>query len=566
VTADGLDADGHVFTTGQLYLRNSNNATDYINCDTNELKIRFENSTPAYESIIRAQKDAQVELYHNGSSKLATTSTGIDVTGKLTASTGVDTTGKITISNATGSLPATSGTTQVPTVLSLSGVGNQVLNVGNYSVNNAMWFQNNNPGALSINYPILFQPNGGNVGIGTENPASVFHAKGTSATPNNLINVINVESATTGTAANGVGTKMTFWGSMTGQGNVELGQIGFHNNNVSGAHGEFVVLTRPNGTSAERLRITSAGNVGIGTASPSTKLDVAGEIKLSTTGLSAPAAGAGAIRYTTGKLEVSDGTGWSLVSKEDFSATGGTITTYGSYKVHTFLSSGSFSVNGSTGSVDVLIVAGGGGAGSNAGGDGGGGGAGGVIVTSLTLAVGTYPVTIGSGGSGSSTASNGGNGNNSVFSGNTAIGGGGGSTGTYHASSGGSGGGAGSNGSSQGNPGSGTSGQGFSGGSDYSSEGSGGGGWQQAGNGNGTGGNGNVNSYRTGSNIYYAGGGGGGRDAYNTSGGQGGGGDGRTLSGNTPGTANTGGGGGGSGGSSHGQPGGSGIIVIRYST
>ena len=58
-------------------------------------------------------------------------------------------------------------------------------------------------------------------------------------------------------------------------------------------------------------------------------------------------------------------------------ATGGTITTGGNYKVHTFTSSGTFIITqlGSIGQVDALIIAGGG---SGSGYGGGGGGAGGM--------------------------------------------------------------------------------------------------------------------------------------------------------------------------------------------
>jgi len=54
-------------------------------------------------------------------------------------------------------------------------------------------------------------------------------------------------------------------------------------------------------------------------------------------------------------------------------ATGGTITTDGSYRIHTFTSSGTFEVSEGV-ACDVLIVAGGGGGGGSRGGGGGGGG------------------------------------------------------------------------------------------------------------------------------------------------------------------------------------------------
>lgn len=83
-------------------------------------------------------------------------------------------------------------------------------------------------------------------------------------------------------------------------------------------------------------------------------------------------------------------------------ATGGTVTTYSSggttYKVHTFTTSGTFTVT-SGGSVDVLCV-GGGGAGRDFDADGRSAGGGGGYVTSSTLSVspGAISITVGSGG------------------------------------------------------------------------------------------------------------------------------------------------------------------------
>ena len=82
--------------------------------------------------------------------------------------------------------------------------------------------------------------------------------------------------------------------------------------------------------------------------------------------------------------------------------TGGTITTYGSYKVHTFTSSGTLVLTGNR-TVDALVVGGGGGGGDGAatGETGTGGGAGAMLTgTGLTMNAGSYTVTIGSGGAG----------------------------------------------------------------------------------------------------------------------------------------------------------------------
>ena len=266
-------------------------------------------------------------------------------------------------------------------------------------------------------------------------------------------------------------------------------------------------------------------------------------------------------------LKVYSGTSWNVVSN-NFIATGGTITTVGGYKIHTFTSSGTLTVTNGTGSVDYLVVAGGGGgAGAS---HGGAGGAGGLLTgTGVSLSAGSFSITVGAGGASSPTI--GVVGENSIFSTFTALGGGYGGK-SSAGGAGGSGGGGGWNGVG----GAGTVGQGYAGGTasaSGSNYGTGGGGGAGAVGGNGTSttaGNGGVglsNSY-SGSAVMYAGGGGGG--TYNGGtvgvGGLGGGGAGSTTSVPTAGTANTGGGAGGYGGSAAGAgaAGGSGIVIIRY--
>jgi hypothetical protein len=265
------------------------------------------------------------------------------------------------------------------------------------------------------------------------------------------------------------------------------------------------------------------------------------------------------------------------------SGSGGNISYYGPYTIHTFTGSATFTPS-FTGSVEVLVVAGGGGGGNN---HAGGGGAGGLIyASSYGVSAGTgITVTVGAGGT--SPVSNPDpvtNGSNSVFGGLTAIGGGGGGNRNdfNNNSPGGNGGSGGGGGGSQtfypGNwvPGNGVLGQGNNGGAGIDIYGGGGGGAGAAGtigaasSAGGNGGNGLPYSI-SGFSTYYAGGGGGGYCpiAGGGNGGLGGGGKGGILitDKGTPGVPYTGAGGGGGGaGGTQGSIGGAGIVIVRYLT
>jgi hypothetical protein len=280
-------------------------------------------------------------------------------------------------------------------------------------------------------------------------------------------------------------------------------------------------------------------------------------------------------------------------------ATGGTITCCGDYKIHSFTGPGTFTVTcagnpAGSNSVDYLVVAGGG---SGGGSYGGGGGAGG-FRTSFPSPAGTtpvsvtgYPITVGGGGAPvSPPLAAGNNGSNSVFSTITSTGGGGGGqadggAGAFPGNTGGSGGGGGTSDASTGAGGAGNTppvsppqgqpgGNGTSDNATYRAGGGGGGASTAGGNGVGTpvfaggpGGNGTANSIN-GSSVTRSGGGGGGSNGpARAPGGSGGGGAGGFPGGTSgiAGTANTGGG----GGSTHycsgsSGAGGSGIVIIRY--
>ena len=292
-------------------------------------------------------------------------------------------------------------------------------------------------------------------------------------------------------------------------------------------------------------------------------------------------------------------------------ATGGTITTCGNCKIHTFTGPGTFTVSQVSSCapeniVSYMVIAGGGGAGhsypsSNAG---GGGGAGGYrelknpvtpytaspldgypsSPNRVTVTATAFPITVGGGGSGHTPSGAGTAGSNSVFSTITSAGGGKGGangpgTGSPSAATTGGSGGGGAGGTSDATLGGGAAGntpsttpaQGTDGG-DNQKVASGSGTDNPAGGGGGAGavgadgtpsaggaGGAGVTSSINATPTARAGGGGAG-GASNGAGGSGGGG----CAGGGAGTANTGGGGSGTMNGNNGGTGGSGVVIIRY--
>ncbi|MFZ2038413.1 MAG: fibronectin type III domain-containing protein [Minisyncoccia bacterium] len=294
----------------------------------------------------------------------------------------------------------------------------------------------------------------------------------------------------------------------------------------------------------------------------------------------------GVTYYFSASATNSVGTSWPVASLNfttDFScaATGGIVTIANGKCVHTFNSSGTFTITNAITGAESLIVAGGGGGAS------GGGGAGGIIYNnSLSLSTGTYNVVVGNGGAGGIAGqyNDGSNGQDSIFNSLTAIGGGGGSNWGESGLSGGSGGGAGNRGSGSG--GAGTADQGYRGGNGGGGSepclGAGGGGAGGIGHDDDCSGTGNVGGIGilnpiNGSTLgelsvgnYYLGGGGGGGGRGGYSGGAGGlGGGGQGTSGGTAGAGltNSGAGGGAAGWNGEygtGGAGGSGVVIISY--
>lgn len=400
---------------------------------------------------------------------------------------------------------------------------------------------------------IITQTNATTLTIGSSGNTVTLAAGATSsgfgATYNGAVNWDTTPKTTTVTAASGVGY---FINTTSGGVTVNL---------PAGSAGAIVALADYAATwNTNNVTVNANGSEKIGgvASAPAT---------LSTQGQSVTFI---YVDSTEGWINVGDAT--AVAGNPFVSATGGTITTSGDFKIHSFTAPGTFTVTnagtpaGST-TVDYLVIAGGGG-GSADGTQpqgGGGGGAGGFrqsfpnpATAGFPITVTAYPITVGAGGAGS--VGTGSKGSDSVFSTITSTGGGqGGVYNNVPGYPGGSGGGGGAGSSStggsgntppvappQGNPGSGAVGSGTPGA---------GGGATSAGSGQ-NGGSGTTSTI-DGSPVTRGGGG-----ASGTTGGSAGPGGGGAKG--TAGADNTGGGGGGNNSPAAGKAGGSGIVIIRY--
>jgi trimeric autotransporter adhesin len=151
---------------------------------------------------------------------------------------------------------------------------------------------------------------GGNVGIGTSAPSFLLQVNnpisgnslGLSVNGSNRIGIGAVTGGIYGGVELGSGQSLVWSGSTSTGGTLDTG--------ISrGGAGTVYVNT----TSANGAGTLIAGNVGIGTTAPATRLDVTGTIRVADGGEACSATTAGGIRYNGGNLQFCNGTAWSTL-------------------------------------------------------------------------------------------------------------------------------------------------------------------------------------------------------------------------------------------------------------
>ncbi|MFA9262873.1 MAG: hypothetical protein ACEQSB_06025, partial [Undibacterium sp.] len=150
------------------------------------------------------------------------------------------------------------GTSQAMLALSVGGVGKGFL----FHTGTDLLVSNEGNGAIKLNtngsQKVVIEA-GGNVGIGTTSPASKLHVVGYGIFDDGTNGRLTFENAS---GQNDIYSTTTLFGAYK--------DLRYTANNHIFRYG-----------SSEAMRITSGGNVGIGTSSPSTKLDVVGAITAS---------------------------------------------------------------------------------------------------------------------------------------------------------------------------------------------------------------------------------------------------------------------------------------------
>jgi hypothetical protein len=243
----GASDDLQIYHDGtSSYIVNTTN--DLVIQDDTRIRLRtpslLVNNASDTENMLTATENGAVTLYYDNSAKIATTSTGIDVTGTATMD-GLTVDGDAIIQDATPTLEFKD--TDNNLIASVGGASGSLLlkaDTGSGTSGESMQFHTGGSQRVTIDAS-------GNVGIGISSPSAKLHVVETNT--NTIVG--KIKSSTSA-------SYLSFEDNSTTAGQVRVGAIG----------NEFVI----NAGGATAVRIDSNQNVGIGTTSPSYKLHTSG--------------------------------------------------------------------------------------------------------------------------------------------------------------------------------------------------------------------------------------------------------------------------------------------------
>ena len=261
-------------TSGHSYIKEA--GTGNLNILANDLRIR---NAAGNEDMIQVNQDGDVKISYDGSTKLATTATGIDVTGSVTA-VGLTVDGLAAISSTTPELRMfETDTTDLNTQLR-SGVGKFEIK----TLNDAVTLATKRFELDHATGDISFYNDAAAQALFWDSSASALGLGTTS--PNNRIDAVEAQGTVANVLANG-----TYVAKFTGNTTYTTGAsqgilIGGVDGSLRGValvaeaqsalndHNFIIAVSGTSATPTERMRIDSGGNAGIGTSVMGARLNV----------------------------------------------------------------------------------------------------------------------------------------------------------------------------------------------------------------------------------------------------------------------------------------------------
>ena len=247
----GAGSDLQIYSSGANGFIQNNNGLLILknNSDDRDIALQSDNGSGGIANYLLADgSTGSLKAYHYGDEKLATTSTGVDVTGTITSD-------GLTVSNNAA------GIADAIELENFSGDSSYIKAKRGLTL--SADYDNNSSAAQSN---ITFETDGseamridssGNVGIGTSSPDALLHVSG-AGIPTIKLEDTDVAGGYAHFEVNGSALFIESYDE-----DATAGQIVFKN------------------ASTEAMRINSSGNVGIGKTNPATTLDVDGTVTAS---------------------------------------------------------------------------------------------------------------------------------------------------------------------------------------------------------------------------------------------------------------------------------------------